>query len=292
MFTTAGGGPVDFPGARVSGPVPAPRPADESERVELAHRVLGTTAASQGLLRRTTALAPVSSARSSPASTSSPGSTCTSWPPTATTSRASGATDAVRLGVLQRDVLEVDVTDDHRTAGGEIAASGVRHYVGVPVLDALGRVLGVLCVYDRGPLTVDDARREQLRLLAGVLADHLEGVDAAGQLDRVQAILQATAEVDRADGEAGVADVLARAVHDLTPPTSPCSSAGPPATSGGRSSTTSRRRARAVRAPCTPRTPQRRGPAIATRRPVWVPDARTSSVVDGDLAQRWGRRPS
>ncbi|WP_380171323.1 EAL domain-containing protein [Kineococcus sp. DHX-1] len=290
VFTTVTGGPVDYPGARVSGPVPAPRPADEGERVELAHRVLGTTTASQGLLRRLTALAAgLLGAEFASFNVVTREHVHLLAPHGHDFTRVRRDGTPCAWAVLQHDVLEVDCAEDHRTAGGEIAASGVRHYVGVPVLDALGRVLGVLCVYDRGPLVLDDARREQLRLLAGVLADHLEGVDAAGQLDRVQAILQATAEVDRADGEAGVADVLARAVHDLTRPDFTVLVGRPagderwqvvdhfgeaPAAVEGAEYDVDARSAVAR--------------AIATRRPVWVPDARTSSVVDGALAQRWG----
>jgi EAL domain-containing protein (putative c-di-GMP-specific phosphodiesterase class I) len=293
VFTTVVRPPVDFPAqadGQVNGPVPAPRPADEAERVQLAHHVLGATAASLGLVRRTTALA----ARLLGTEFASfnvvteehvhllaaHGHTFTRVPRDGT---------PCAWTVLGRDLLELDCADDERTAGGDIAASGVRHYTGAPVLDALGRVLGVLCAYDRRPFVVGDTEREQLRLLAGVLADHLEGVDAAGQLDRVHALLQTTAEVDRAEDEAGVVDVLTRRVHDLTRPDFTVlvgrravdgrwavlghHGDAPQAVEG----VVYDERARSAVAR-----------ALATHRPVWVPDVRTSSVVDGELARRWG----
>ncbi|MEZ0163423.1 EAL domain-containing protein [Kineococcus sp. LSe6-4] len=294
VFTAADAAPVDFPrphpGARLAGPTPAPRPADEAERVQLARRVLAAATGSQGLLRRTTALA-AGLAGAEFASFNVVGEDHVHLLGAHGHSFTRVARDGSPCAwtVLQRDVLEVDCAEDHRTARGDVATAGVRHYLGVPVLDALGRVLGVLCVYDRLPLTVDAARREQLRLLAGVLADHVEGVEAAGQLDRVHAILQATTEVDRADGESGVVDVLARAVHDLTRPDftvlvgraagearwtvltgygdAPRAVDGAGYDEHGRSAVAR---------------------ALATQRPVWVPDTRTSSVVDTDLARRWG----
>ena len=47
------------------------------------------------------------------------------------------------------------------------------------MIDAAGRVLGVLCAYDRGVLSSSDLQRGQLQLLADVVADHLAGIDVA-----------------------------------------------------------------------------------------------------------------
>ncbi|MEZ0494069.1 EAL domain-containing protein [Kineococcus sp. TBRC 1896] len=294
VFATVPGRPADSCGPAVDGEVeglvPAPRPADEADRVQLAHHVLAATAAAPGLLRRTTALAArLVGAEFASFSVVTEEHVHLLAPHGHTFSRVPRDGTPCSWTVLQRDVLELDCGEDPRFADGDAVAAGVRYYLGVPVLDALGRALGVLCVYDRRPLGVDDAQREVLRLLAGVLADHVEGVDAAGQLDRVQAILQATAEVDRADGEAGVADVLTRAVHDLTRPdftvlVGRCDGdprwrvvdhhgETPHAVEG--SVYDERARSAVAR-------------AVATQRPVWVPDARTSTVVDGDLARRWG----
>jgi hypothetical protein len=57
------------------------------------------------------------------------------------------------------------------------AAFGVTSYVGVPVRDADGNVVGTLCGVDRGPVTVSAATLAVLDELAGVIEAHVGGGD-------------------------------------------------------------------------------------------------------------------
>ena len=55
---------------------------------------------------------------------------------------------------------------------------GIRSYVGVPIHNAAGDVVGTLCGVDRGEVVVDDSVIGVLEELAGIVARHLPGVDA------------------------------------------------------------------------------------------------------------------
>ncbi|NYD22422.1 EAL domain-containing protein [Kineococcus aurantiacus] len=275
-------------------PVRAPRPVDEADRLRLAHRVLESASGSQRLLRRVTALAAaVTGARFASFNV------VTDEHVHALATHGHDVTRGPRDGtpcawaVLQQDLLELDCRTDPRVAGGVAGRAGVRHYAGVPVVDAHGRTLGVLCVYDLLPIPLDDGRRAQLRALAGLVAEHLEGAEAAGLLDRVHALLQAVADVELAADACAVGGGFARAVHDLTRPDfsfvlrriSPLAErwdvvgvvgdADADALDGHVVDTSTRS---AV------------SRAVAGRRPVWVPDAGTSSVVDAAAARHLGAR--
>jgi EAL domain-containing protein (putative c-di-GMP-specific phosphodiesterase class I) len=290
VFTVLEDVPRDERTAPAGVPPRAPRCADEGERVRLAHAVLTSTARSQGLLRRITDLAAAVCGTEFASF-----NVVTEDHVHLLAAHGHGLTRAPRDGTpcawttVQREVLQFDPAVDPRTVGG--LGAGARQYVGAPVVDARGRVLGVLCAYDRSPVTVDEARRTQLQVLAGVVADHLAGVDAAGQLDRVHALLQAMVEVDAVEDEGRLARLFSAAVHDLlrpdfsllVRPTSPsadrwdlvthCGDVDPAVLSDvvfdtcGRSAVAR---------------------SVATGRPVWVPDARTSAVIDGPLAARVG----
>jgi len=56
---------------------------------------------------------------------------------------------------------------------------GITSYVGVPVRDPGGNVVGTLCGVDRRPVPVTSATLEVLEELAGVIEAHLTGADAA-----------------------------------------------------------------------------------------------------------------
>ncbi len=59
------------------------------------------------------------------------------------------------------------------------AAFGVTSYVGVPVCDPGGNVVGTLCGVDRRPVPVSAATLAVLEELAGVIEAHISGADAA-----------------------------------------------------------------------------------------------------------------
>lgn len=50
---------------------------------------------------------------------------------------------------------------------------GIRSYVGVPILDATGAVVGTLCGIDRGAVTVDEGTLAVLHELASIVGAHL-----------------------------------------------------------------------------------------------------------------------
>ncbi len=54
------------------------------------------------------------------------------------------------------------------------AELGIRSYVGVPILDAGGNLMGTLCGIDRGEVEVGDDTLAVLTELAGIVAAHLE----------------------------------------------------------------------------------------------------------------------
>ena len=61
-----------------------------------------------------------------------------------------------------------------------VADRGVMSYVGVPICDQAGRVLGTLCAMDSASVPVSDAAIATLRRLADVIAVHLRTVPPAG----------------------------------------------------------------------------------------------------------------
>jgi hypothetical protein len=65
------------------------------------------------------------------------------------------------------------------------AAFGITSYVGVPVRDPDGNVVGTLCGVDRGPVAVSETTLAVLDELAGVIEAHLGGGDTAAVLRRL-----------------------------------------------------------------------------------------------------------
>ena len=55
---------------------------------------------------------------------------------------------------------------------------GITSYVGVPVHDPTGRVVGTLCGIDRGPVPVEESALHVLRTLAGVVEAHVGAADS------------------------------------------------------------------------------------------------------------------
>lgn len=68
---------------------------------------------------------------------------------------------------LEEVLVVPDATQDERFAHMDLVRSGdVRFYAGVPLRDAIGNVVGVLCVFDPEPTALDDERRDAFLDLA------------------------------------------------------------------------------------------------------------------------------
>ncbi|WP_380159172.1 putative bifunctional diguanylate cyclase/phosphodiesterase [Kineococcus sp. R86509] len=291
VFAALPAPPSALEGGTDGEPVPAPRGVDEGERVRLAHAVLAATVRSQGLLRSVTALA------ASVCGTRFASFNVVTEEHVHLLAPHGHERDVVpRDGTpcawtaQQRDVLQFDPSTDPRTAGGAAAAAGVQHYVGAPVADPAGRVLGVLCAYDDRPLPLTCLQRTQVQALARLVADHLAGVDAAGQLDRVHELLQTMAELEGTSDEQRLVLGFGAAVHDLLAPD--FSFVVRPACPGGRWELLGHRGdvdpalVGAIGFDADGRSAVAR--SITTGRPVWVPDAATSTVIAAELARRVG----
>ncbi|MBB2901133.1 EAL domain-containing protein (putative c-di-GMP-specific phosphodiesterase class I)/GGDEF domain-containing protein [Kineococcus radiotolerans] len=296
VFTAPVEAPRDVPAAPAAPAAAvarAPRGGDEEERVGLARTVLGATARSEGLLRSVTALAAAVCGTEFASF-----NVVTEEHVHALAPHGHDRSLVPRDGTPcawtahQRDVLHLDPATDPRTLGGVAAGYGVRHYVGVPVTDAGGRVLGVLCAYDHhGTRPATALQRTQLQALAGVVADHLAGVDAAGQLARLHGLLQAMAELDGSRDPDRLLAGFGAAVHELLRPDFSFL-VGPTTPLGERWDVLDHRGDvdPDVLGRVVFDAPGRSAVArsVATGRPVWVPDAATSTVVAGDLARRVG----
>jgi EAL domain-containing protein (putative c-di-GMP-specific phosphodiesterase class I)/GGDEF domain-containing protein len=277
-------------------PLPAPRGGGEDERVHLAHAVIGLARGSEDALRSITGLAAaVSGTQYASFNVVTEEHVHLLAPHGHETALAPRDGTPCSWTVQQRDVLLLDPTTDGRTAGGAAALGGIQHYVGAPVTDAAGRVLGVLCAYDREEKPSTDLQRAQLQLLAGVVADHLAGMDTTEGTARARALLEAVAELEdghhQDSGQDRSISSFATAVHELLRPD--YSLLVHPATSvpglwelfdhrGDFEPDLLPR----VGFDLTGRSAVVR--TIVTGRPVWVPDTATSNVIDGDLARRVG----
>jgi serine phosphatase RsbU (regulator of sigma subunit) len=114
--------------------------------------------------------------------------------------------------LLVRDVADED--DDTRALLGEgpDTPAAVRSYLGVPLLDSLGRAVGVVCVYDEEPRDWADDDVAVLRDVADAVAAELERGAAEAERNEAQAALHA---VGRDHTEALVA-LVASASDSLT----------------------------------------------------------------------------
>ena len=191
-----------------------------------------------------------------------------------------------------RDVVELSGMDrDPRFAGGEAVAGEVRRYLGAPVVDALGNTVAVLCVYDDAAHGFTPGQADLLRSLAALVADHLAGTDAAAVLPRVHAMLQALPELDRAGDGCELLSLVADAVQDLLRPdlllvVRPTTPSADRWDLVGHRGDVVPEVLREVVFDARERSAVSR--AVATQRPVWVPDAMTSSLIDAGLAGRLG----
>lgn len=191
-----------------------------------------------------------------------------------------------------RDVVELtDPAQDPRFAGGEAVAAGLRRYLGAPVVDALGNTVAVLCAYDTADHPFTPGQRSVLRSLAALVADHLAGTAVAAVLPRVHAALQALPELDR-DGDAcellsqvtdAVQDLLRPDLLLVVRPTTPLGDRWDLVDHRGQAPSDL---LRDVVFDARERSAVSR--AVVTERPVWVPDATTSSLIDAGLAERLG----
>ena len=75
-------------------------------------------------------------------------------------------------------------TDPHYASTPIRATFGVTSYVGVPIFDATGNVVGTLCGVDHGSVPVDEQAVGVLRELASIVAAHLPAADATGVVIR------------------------------------------------------------------------------------------------------------
>nr|WP_276611067.1 EAL domain-containing protein [Kineococcus siccus] len=190
--------------------------------------------------------------------------------------------------VLGRGVLEVpDLLLDPRWADGAASRGGMRFYAGAPLVDPRGRVLGVLCVSAPEPRQLLPRQREELVALASLGVEHLQGAEAASVLPKLQALLQAMPELDRAERRGELLESLADASIDLlgadvllvTGPTEP---------DGGAWGLLAQRGLPVDASEFVIEVGDLSGVAraIRTQRPVWVPDTVTSSVLDAAHVQR------
>ncbi|WP_328294941.1 EAL domain-containing protein [Kineococcus sp. NBC_00420] len=288
--------PVGSGAPSAAEPAPAPRGADEEERVQLAHTVLRSARSSADVLSSITALAAaVSGTQFASFNAVTEEHVHLLAPHGHETALAPRDGTPCAWTVQQHDVLHLDPSTDGRGAGGSASQAGIQHYVGAPVIDAAGRVLGVLCAYDRGLLPSSDLQRSQLQLLADVVADHLAGIDVADRLDGARNMLRAVAELDdghhRVPGPDRVVATFATAVHELLRPDHSLvvhpapSGAGPWQLLEHRGDVDPHLLTR-VGFDLTGRSAVAR--SIATGRPVWVPDAATSSLEESDLTRHLG----